>query len=81
MISADCPPGVVAGKLDQTVRNLRSLLDDYRAELRKSECAFEQWETRWTERSREIDAHLETIQSRLGTAPAAPTLTLVPADE
>ena len=80
MISTDCQPGVAAGKLAHTVDHLRTLLDEYREELKKSEAAFDRWENEWSEREREIDSHLQTIQTRLGTT-SGPALSLVRGDE
>jgi hypothetical protein len=81
MIHADCQPGVAAGTLDATLSHLRQALSEYRAELQKSEAAFTAWEAQWRAREQEIDAHLELIQSRLGTPAAAPALSLVCSDE
>jgi hypothetical protein len=81
MIHAACQPGVAAGKLDSTIQNLRELLTAYRGELSKSETAFEQWELRWSEREREIDAHLRTIQSRLDGNHAGPAFSVVRDEE
>lgn len=81
MIHADCQSGVAAGTLDATLHKLRHALSEYQAELQKSEAAFAAWETQWKAREREIDAHLELIQSRLGGQPAAPALSLVCSDE
>lgn len=83
MIQADCQPGVVTGMLDSSVQNLRRLLTEYRSELTRSEAAFAQWESRWNAREREIDAHLQTIESRLGTSgpTTGPALMLVRGDE
>lgn len=81
MIHADGQPGVAAGTLDSTLQNLRRTLGEYRAELQKSEAAFSAWEAQWRAREREIDAHLQLIQSRLGTTAQTPTLSLVCSDE
>lgn len=81
MIHADCPPGVVAGTLDSNMHQLRQVLAGYRAELTRAAEAFHDWELRWNERQREIDAHLELIQSRLRGRLAAPTLTVVRDEE
>jgi uncharacterized protein YukE len=81
MIPADCPPGVVAGTLDSTVHQLRQVLASYRAELTRAAEAFQDWEVRWHERQREIDAHLELIQARLRGRLATPTLTVVREEE
>lgn len=81
MIPSDCPPGVVAGTLDSTVHQLRQVLAGYRAELTRAAQAFHDWEVRWNERQREIDAHLELIQTRLRGRLAAPTLSVVREEE
>lgn len=81
MIAADCPPGVVAGTLDSTVQKLRQVLACYRNELNRAADDFNDWELRWTERQREIDAHLRLIESRLRARPTAPALSVVHADE
>jgi len=81
MLPVECPPGVVAGKLDSTVQKLRHVLADYREELNRATAAFQDWEDRWNERQREIDAHLDLISSRLGSKPQGPMLTVVSSDE
>ena len=81
MIHADCPPGVAAGKLDTTVQSLRQALHQYRAELTRSEAAFTEFELRWSQRQREIDAHLALIERQLHGAAASPVLGIIHPDE
>lgn len=80
MIHAASPSSVVAGKLDTTIQSLRQALHQYRAELTRSEAAFTEFELRWSQRQREIDAHMALIERQLHGA-VSPVFGVIHPDE